>query len=340
MMIKNKKGRTAIQTVKIGTIAIEKTACLAPMASVADRAYREICKESGAAYLVSEMISAKGLTYGDKKTRVLCEIAAEERPMALQLFGEDPDCVGRAAAMLGEFQPDAIDLNMGCPVPKITGQGSGSALMKNPALAEKIARAAVLHAACPVTVKIRAGWDEQQKNAVEFAKMLEQCGVSAVAVHGRTKTQMYSGRADWEIIRAVKQAVRIPVIGNGDVGTAQDCAAMYAQTGCDLVMIGRGSYGRPWVFSQVREFLQSGRILPEPDYKERLAGMLRHAERICLYNGESKGIREARKHAMWYIKGMPGAAAFRNRAATLNSLDELRQMAEEILCAANRRGRE
>ncbi|MFT3952270.1 MAG: tRNA dihydrouridine synthase DusB [Oscillospiraceae bacterium] len=323
-----------IGQIKIGTVTIEKTACLAPMASVADRAYRALCKEFGAAYLVSEMISAKGLCYGDKKTRALCEVTAGERPMALQLFGEDAEYVGKAAYLLGDFSPDIIDLNMGCPVPKIVSQGSGSALMKNIARAAEIAAAAVKNAACPVTAKIRAGWDAASINAVELAKALEQAGVAAVAVHGRTKTQMYAGEADWSVIRAVKDAVKIPVIGNGDVKTAQDCAAMYEQAGCDLVMIGRGSYGRPWVFEQVREFIISGKLLPEPDYAVRVAVMKRHAAMICENNGEGNGMREARKCVAWYLKGMPNSAALRGKSSTLETLADLDKLAEEALCFA------
>ena len=259
-----------MQTMNIGGITLEKTAALAPMASVADKAYRLMCKKYGASYLVSEMISAKGLCFGDKKTARLCEIEPEERPYALQLFGEEPYYMGKAAYMLGEHKPDVIDINMGCPVPKIVSNGSGSALMKDPERAFEIAKEVVKNARCPVTVKFRAGWDEQSKNAVEFAKLIEQAGVAAIAVHGRTRTQFYSGKADWDIIRAVKDAVSIPVIANGDVTDGKSAKALYDHTGCDLVMIGRGSYGRPWVFEQVKRYLENGEVMPEPTLEEKM----------------------------------------------------------------------
>ena len=246
----------------IGSVKIEKTAALAPMASVADRAYREICKENGAAYMVSEMISAKGLCYSDRKTEELCTVMDHERPYALQLFGDEPEFIAKAAKKLMEYKPDIIDINMGCPVPKIAGNGAGSALMKNPALAAEIVSAAVNAVEIPVTVKIRKGWDEQNVNAVEFARLMEQAGAAAITVHGRTKNQMYQGKADWEIIRRVKEAVKIPVIGNGDVNSPQTAEKMYRETGCDLVMIGRGSYGRPWLFRQIRDYFETGEFPP------------------------------------------------------------------------------
>ena len=319
--------------VKIGNVNIERTAALAPMASVADTAYRLMCKRFGAAYLVSEMISAKGMVYGDKKTPELCAIDPAERPIALQLFGEEAVYVGRAAYMLGEFGPDIIDLNMGCPVPKIVGNGSGSALMRDIPRASEIVRETVKNAACPVTVKMRIGWDPEHINAVEFAKAMEQAGASALTVHGRTRTQFYSGEADWEVIRQVKQAVSIPVIGNGDVSTAKQCEDMYAQTGCDLVMIGRGSYGRPWVFEQVRHYFGTGVELPEPTVQQRMRIMLEHAELACKFKGERQGIKEMRHNFAWYIKGLHGAAKLRSRSGELNTLDDLRSAAEEVISA-------
>lgn len=319
-----------MQTIRIGTLEIEKTAALAPMASVADKAYRLMCKDFGASYLVSEMISSKGLCFGDKKTARLCEIEPQERPYALQLFGEESYYMGKAAYMLNKFSPDVIDINMGCPVPKIVSNGSGSALMKDPQTASDIAKEVVKNAQCPVTVKFRAGWDEQSKNAVEFAKMLEQAGVSAIAVHGRTRTQFYSGKADWDIIKAVKQAVKIPVFGNGDVHDGKSAKEMYDYTGCDLVMIGRGSYGRPWVFGQVKRYLESGEVMPEPDLETKLAVMKRHCELICRYKGEKQGMKEARKNVQWYIKGLKGSAKLRGRCSELVEISDLDMMIEAI----------
>lgn len=326
-----------VSTIKIGNVTIEKTAALAPMASVADRVYRTLCKEHGASLLVSEMVSSKGLCYGDKKTDTLCTITDAERPMAIQLFGEDAEFMGKAAGMLSKFSPDIIDINMGCPVPKVVNNGAGSALMKNPDEAYKIAKAVVENASCPVTAKIRSGWDDDSINAVEFAQGLEAAGVSAIAVHGRTRKQFYSGNADWEIIKKVKQSVNCIVIGNGDVRTALDCEKMYKETGCDLVMIGRGSYGRPWVFEQVRHYFETGEVLPEPTLQKRMEMMLRHAKMLCSELGEEHGMREARKHVIWYVKGLPNSASIRNGCSTLTEYSVLEKMAEGIVTLGERK---
>jgi tRNA-dihydrouridine synthase B len=277
------------------------------------------------------MISAKGLCYGDKKTARMCEITREERPLALQLFGEDAPYVGKAAYMLNRFSPDIIDINMGCPVPKVVNNGCGSALMKLPKTAEEIVKAAVKNAQCPVTVKIRAGWDDQSINAVEFAKRMEQAGAAAITVHGRTKKQMYSGKSDSGIIAAVKQAVSIPVIGNGDVDSPAACEKMYRETGCDLVMIGRASYGRPWIFEEISHYMETGEILPEKSVEERMGIMLRHTRMLIDEKGEAQGMREMRHNVIWYVKGMHGAAQARRECSELTRYSQLEETARKII---------
>lgn len=318
---------------RLGKLELPKTAMLAPMAGVADRAYRILCMSYDAAACVSEMVSVKGLCYGDKASAELCKITPQERPMGLQLFGNDPDFVGRAVSMVQQYQPDWIDLNMGCPVHKVVATGAGSALMQNIPLAQEIVRAAVRESSVPVTVKFRLGWDEVSRNAVPFAQAMEDAGAAAIAVHGRTKEQLYSGKADWNAIREVKQAVSIPVIGNGDVCTAEDCLAIYEQTGCDMVMVGRGSYGNPFIFREIAAAIQDQPVIL-PTLEERMETMLRHIRLILECSPQKPpeiAIRDARKHAAWYMTGMYGAAKFRARCYQLDSYEAAEQLAADFL---------
>ena len=306
-------------------------AALAPMAGVADHAFREIARKNGAVYTVTEMVSAKGLLQGGKKTRDLLTLGEGEHPAAVQLFGDDPDTLVRAAEIAMEAGPDVIDLNMGCPAPKIAGNRAGCALMNAPELASRIIRAVKSASPVPVTVKFRKGWDDAHINAVEFAKMAQESGADAIALHGRTRAQMYAPSADWEIIGRVKAAVTIPVIGNGDVDSPQAAKKLLEKTGCDLVMVGRGALGKPWVFRQIAAYLRDGTLLPDPPVEERMEVMLRHIEKMVKYKGEYIGFREARKHCGWYITGIRGAAALRRRAGTIQSMEDVEALAREVI---------
>lgn len=319
-----------INTITIGTIPIEQTACLAPMASVGDHAYRLMCKKYGAAYVVGEMASSKGLFYSDKKTKQLLTVTEAEYPMAIQLFGDDPSFMANAAKIATEYRPQLIDINMGCPVPKVAGNGSGCALMKTPELAAELVRAVVEATSIPVTVKFRKGWDSESVNAVSFAKLMEQAGASAVTVHGRTKQQMYHPPIDLDIIKAVKEAVSIPVIGNGGIDSPEKAKEMYDYTGCDLVMIGQGTYGRPWIFEEISYYLKTGELLPSKTLEEKLDIMLEHVALIVQFKGEKMGMQEARKHAAWYIKGTNGAAGFRHACGKLSTYEDLKQLVLEV----------
>lgn len=319
---------------KIGNLEIKGHAALAPMAGVADRAFREICVRFGASYVVSEMISSKGLQFQDKKTASLMTLGEAEHPAAIQLFGDEPAVMAEAAKMAMEYGPDVIDINMGCPAPKVSGNGSGSALMKNPPLCGEIVSAVKNAVPIPVTVKIRKGWDRGTVNAVEVARICEAAGADAITVHGRTRDQMYAPPVDWDIIRAVKQAVKIPVIGNGDVVSARAAAELLETTGCDLVMVGRGALGDPWIFSQINAYLSEATVLlPPPGLNERMLVMMQHIELMCQYKGEQRAMNEARKHVGWYLKGMKNAAEFRRRAGTLENRDQLEQLVKDVLSA-------
>lgn len=319
-----------MEYIRIGQVIIEKTAALAPMASVADKAYRLMAREFGAAYCVGEMASCKGLCYSDRKTAELLSVSEEERPMAVQLFGAEPEFMAKAVKIAERYKPDIIDINAGCPMPKIVRGGAGSALMKTPELFGELVKAAASSTDIPVTVKLRAGWDKSAINAVEMAQIAENNGAAAVAVHGRTKEQLYSGKADWDIIKSVKQAVSIPVIGNGDVQSVEDCVRMYEYTGCDLVMIGRGSYGRPWLFGQIRDYFEGKQPRFEPELSEKLAVMRRHIVLLVEDKGERTGMKEARRQAAWYIKGIEGAASLRNKFAGMNTLADLDELIRTI----------
>lgn len=320
-------------TINIGNVSIKKTAVLAPMASVADRAYRLMCKKYGASYLVSEMVSAKGICYSDKKTSALCTVTDEERPMAVQLFGSEPDFMAEAVKIVLQYNPDIIDINMGCPVPKVVNTGAGSALMKDIKLASQITESAVKSAeGIPVTVKIRSGWDSEHINAVEMSKVLESSGASAIAVHGRTREQFYSGKADWNIIKQVKESVSIPVIGNGDVTDLDSCIEMYKNTGCDLVMIGRGTYGNPFIFDAIDSYFKGETYTP-PDVSEKMRVMLEHIRLILSMSEKSEelAMHEARKHTAWYMNGYYGSAKFRGRCYQISSYAEAEALAEEFI---------
>lgn len=316
---------------KIGKNELPKTAALAPLAGVADRAMREISREYGACWTVGEMTSSKGLSFGSKKSEELLQIGEAERPTAVQLFGSEPETMAQAAEMALRYAPEAIDINFGCPVPKVAGNGGGSALMKDPELAGRIVEAVVRAVDIPVTVKFRAGWDSEHINAVEFAKICEQAGAAALTVHGRTRMQMFAPPVDLEIIRRVKEAVSIPVIGNGDVDSPEAAKRMYDETGCDLVMVGRAAMGNPWLFRRIEHYMQTGELLPEPSPEERMTVLKRHVELLCKYKGEYIGMREARKHSSWYIKGMRGAAEFRRECGEITAPEDLERLIDKVL---------
>ena len=315
-----------IKPLKIGSVTLPNNLILAPMAGVTALPFRLLCKEQGAGLLCMEMVSAKAILYKNRNTESLLEIDPRENPVSLQLFGSDPEIISKIAHQIEDKPFDILDLNMGCPVPKIVNNGEGSALMKNPKLAGEIIRETVKAIDKPVTVKIRKGFDDEHINAVEMAKIAEDAGAAAVAVHGRTREQFYSGRADWDIIRQVKEAVSIPVIGNGDLLTAEDVIAMEAQTGCDGFMIARGAQGNPWIFRQILHYFETGEHLAKPTLEEVTQMILRHARMMLEFKGEYIGIREIRKHAAWYTAGYPNSARLRvaiNNVESFEALEEL-----------------
>ena len=314
----------------IGKIKIEKTAALAPMAGVADKTFRELCKDFGAAYTVSEMVSAKGVSMGDRKSEELMTVSEIEHPCAIQIFGNEPETMAQAALTATKMNADIIDINMGCPAPKIIKGGAGSKLMLNPELAGRIIKEVSSAVDIPVTVKIRSGWDNNSINAVQMAEIAEKNGAAAVTVHGRTKEQMYAPPVNVDIIKEVKKAVSIPVIGNGDITDVFSAARMYENTGCDLVMVGRGALGKPWLFQQISAYMKKEVIIPDPPVSQRMLIMLRHIENICNERGMKIGIREARKHALWYTKGLRGSTEYRRQMSTLESIEQLQEIAFRI----------
>lgn len=316
---------------KIRDIEFKDIAFLAPMAGVTDMAFRELCTLFGAAYTVTEMVSSKGLVMGDKKSAMLLTLGKEEKTAGAQIFGDDPDIMAKAAVKCLAFSPSIIDINMGCPAPKVAMNGGGARLMKEPQLAGRIVRAVRDAVDIPVTVKIRKGWDDSCVNAVELAKILEANGADAIAIHGRTRQQMYSGTVDLDIIRAVKKAVRIPVIGNGDITDIVSAANMLEYTGCDAVMIGRGAFGNPWLFRQINVYLDSGIVIPPPSLEEKMTVMLRHIAKMVEYKGEYTAMREARRHAAYYTKGLRGGAKFRAQMSSLETYDDLKEITFRIV---------
>jgi nifR3 family TIM-barrel protein len=317
--------------IKIGNVIISGYAALAPMASVGDRAFRTVCRENGASYTVGEMASAKGLLYESQKTKNLLSIKEDEHPAAVQLFGDNPEDMGIAAKETEKFGADIIDINMGCPVPKVAGSGSGAALMRDIKKAERIIKSVVENTSLPVTVKFRRGWDEQSANALEFAVMAEEAGAKAVAVHCRTKEQMYSFPVDFSIIGKIKRAVKIPVIGNGGIRCAEEAKKMFEETGCDLVMVGNGALGNPFIFREINALMGKGEILPLASTEEKMQVLKRQAELAVIDKGENVAIREMRKHAMWYVAGMRYAATFKRQASEMKTLGDLEEFCREVL---------
>lgn len=321
-----------MDNLNIGGVPLKSHAVLAPMAGVSDRAYRELCVRFGAAYCVSEMVSSKALSFNSKKSEELMEISDLERPCGIQIFGDDPKCMADAAKHALENKPDIIDINMGCPAPKISSNGSGSALMKNPRLCGEIVKAVTAVTDIPVTVKIRKGWDDDSVNAVEVAKICESAGAAAITVHGRTRQQYYKPPVDYDIIKAVRESVSVPVIANGDIDSAERAKEVMDITGCDLVMIGRATLGNPWIFSQINAYLENPNVkIHTPNLEERLGVMIEHIGKMVEYKGEHMAMLQTRKLVVGYFKGMKGAAALRNEAGKIKTLDDLYELRQKAL---------
>ena len=314
----------------IGNVSLDNRVFLSPMAGVTDLPFRLICKQKGCGVLYTEMINAKALCYNDENTKKMTKIEDEEHPIAIQIFGSEPEYMGRAAEILNSHPNEILDINMGCPAPKVIKNGDGSALMKNPKLAEEVMRAVVENSTKPVTLKIRKGWDDNSVNAVEIAKIAEQAGISAVAIHGRTREQYYSGKADWDIIKEIKESISIPVIGNGDVFEIDDAINMLEKTNCDAIMIGRGAQGNPWIFKRINHYMQTGEILPNPTAEEKINTAIEHMKLAVAEHGEYVAVREMRKHIGWDIKGLKNSARFRDEINKLTDCESVVMKLNEL----------